>query len=272
MSRWIMTHGEAFGWLRGLPSASVDAVITDPPYSSGGAVRGDRMNGTSTKYVSSNTKDTDEGFTGDNRDQRGYLAWCTVWLAECQRVVKPGGMICLFTDWRQLPVTTDAIQCGGFVWRGIVPWIKPNPRPQMGRFAAAAEYVVWGSNGPMASREEVGCRPGYFLHQQSRGDRHHQTGKPTPVMRDIVKICDPGGLIIDPFSGSATTGVAALIEGYKFAGCEMSEHYHRIAVERLTAAEAGVQVSREDTMPGGQQGGLFGTGYDVGRAGGDRER
>lgn len=141
-------HGEALAVLAEIPTASVDAVITDPPYSSGGQVRGDRMGSARSKYVSTSAQHTLETFGGDNRDQRSYQYWCALWLAECLRVTKPGGVLAMFTDWRQLPATTDAVQAGGWVWRGIIPWVKPDARPQKGRFSASAEYVVWATNGP----------------------------------------------------------------------------------------------------------------------------
>ena len=97
--------------LADLPDASVDAVVADPPYSSGGMVRSDRANiGTVTKYTTSqNTKRADLiDFGGDNRDQRAYQYWSALWMAEAMRATKPGGIIMAFTDWRQLPATTDA--------------------------------------------------------------------------------------------------------------------------------------------------------------------
>lgn len=52
-------------------------------------------------------------------------------------------------------------------------------------------------------------------------------------MRDVVRICEPGGTILDPFAGSGTTGVAALELEYRFLGCEMAAQYARIARDRL---------------------------------------
>ncbi len=159
-----MHLGESFDWLHQAEGDSVDALITDPPYSSGGFVRGDRMSGTRTKYVQSNAAHDLPDFDGDNRDQRGFLAWCTLWLTEGVRVVKTGCPVGLFTDWRQLPITTDALQAGGFIWRGVAVWSKDgNSRPQMGRFRSDAEFVVWGSRGPMRSGEDVGCLPGTWV-------------------------------------------------------------------------------------------------------------
>ena len=55
-------------------------------------------------------------------------------------------------------------------------------------------------------------------------------------MLDVVRICEPGGLILDPFTGSGTTGVAALRLGYRFLGCELQPEYAEIAKARLTGA------------------------------------
>ena len=72
------------------------------------------------------------------QNERGSFGYrCALWLSECLRVAKAGAPICVFTDWRQLPTTTDVLQAGGFVWRGLVVWDKTEAcRPAMGRFAA----------------------------------------------------------------------------------------------------------------------------------------
>ena len=96
----------------------VDAVITDPPYSSGGQFRGDRMGATSAKYQSTEHRGLYPEFQGDTRDQRAYLMWCSLWLGIALEKTKQGGVLACFTDWRQLPTTTDAVQCGGVGMEG----------------------------------------------------------------------------------------------------------------------------------------------------------
>jgi site-specific DNA-methyltransferase (adenine-specific) len=246
--RYRMTLGEALSVLTRLPDASVDAVITDPPYSSGGATRGDRMLDTTAKYVQSGTELERPDFDGDNRDQRGYVMWCALWLGECLRVAKPGAPVCVFTDWRQLPATTDAIQAGGWIWRGIVNWDKgEGVRPQPGRFRAQAEYVVWGSRGPMAVERNVATLPGSYRIPVVKADKHHITGKPTELMRQLARICEPGGIILDPFAGSGTTGVGALMEGRRFHGIERSSGNVETSVARLEAALTGRVLEFRDT-------------------------
>ena len=62
-------------------------------------------------------------------------------------------------------------------------------------------------------------------------------------MRDIVKITEPGGRILDPFAGSGTTVLAAVLEGYSATGFELSEEYTARAVERIRAALAGYKAN-----------------------------
>ena len=246
---WSLHRGESLAWLRSLPDASVDGIVTDPPYSSGGATFADRSSRTSMKYPQSGTKAERIDFAGDTRDQRAFVIWCSIWLTECLRIAKPGSPVCVFTDWRQLAATHEALQVGGWVIRGIAPWDKTEGcRPQMGAFSAQAEYVVWGFAGPrdQSVAKEVGCLPGVFRGATSR-DRDHMTEKPIDVMRQVVRIVRPGGLILDPFAGSGSTGVAALAEGRRFAGCEVVQHYADIARGRLAEAAGG--ASRRDEHP-----------------------
>lgn len=257
---WAVLSGDALAQLRELPSASVDALVTDSPYSSGGAFRGDRTASTVTKYVSTSNADGAVDFTGDNRDQRSYGYWCALWLSECLRIAKPGAFGAVFTDWRQLPTTTDAFQAGGWVWRGIVPWDKTEQtRPQMGRPRSQCEYVVWGSSGPLDERKDVGVQPGfhsvgadpadefevppYFRERVDVRDKWHIAGKPVGLMLKIARLCVPGGVILDPFCGSGSTGVGALREGRRFIGIELDPHWHALALERLSAEADGVNLS-----------------------------
>lgn len=243
-------HGEALAFLASLPDASVDAVITDPPYSSGGMVRGDRTStDTKSKYSGGYGKQPEHAdFSGDNRDQRGYGYWVALWLAECLRVTKPGGLCLLFTDWRQLPTTTDALQSGGWVWRGIVPWYKPVTRPMPGGFAGSCEYVVWGSSGPLERDYANGSYLPGFYQANSPREREHLTQKPLEVMRKLAQVAPKGGTVLDPFMGSGTTGVAAVLEGRRFIGSEMTEHYYEVARRRIQTAEQGYHDDSGDQM------------------------
>jgi site-specific DNA-methyltransferase (adenine-specific) len=238
-----MHHGDAYTWLRTLPDAHADAVITDPPYNSGGTTASERRRQTARqKYTSGRAGDLVrelESFDGDNRDQRGYLAWLTLVLTEARRVTVPGGSLLVATDWRQLPVTTDAVQAGGWIWAGIVTWVKPRhrSRPRRGGFWNQTEHYAWGTAGPLRTDHDVYLSGAIEAAAPGAEQRQHPTEKPPALMRELVQIAPPGGLILDPFAGAGGCGAAAVQAGRRFAGCELSEHYHRVTTERLAAAQ-----------------------------------
>jgi len=70
----------------------------------------------------------------------------------------------------QLPLTTDALQCAGYTWRGVVEWDKTEGlRPQLGRFRNQAEYVVWSSKGTMPVKRRAPDLPGVVRGQRAQG-------------------------------------------------------------------------------------------------------
>ncbi len=216
--------------LQVLPTVGpVDAIITDPPYSSGGAFRSDRTRSTVEKYVSTGTAAYRPDFAGDNRDQRSFLFWSTMWLNAAYQIATPGAPIACFIDWRMLPTLTDAIQAAGWVWRGVAVWDKGFGRPTPGRFSNACEYVVWGSKGAMPERDAY--PPGIF-HSSPPKDRQHITQKPEAVMAWILRIVPPGGTILDPFMGSGTTLKAAKENGYRAIGIEADPGFCEVAAKR----------------------------------------
>lgn len=232
--------GDALRILPALPAARAKAVITDPPYSSGGLGAATRAADPREKYCQDGNDCGRPTFSGDNRDQRSFGFWATLWTIEALRLLEKGGYFLAFTDWRQLPTMTDVLQAGGLIWRGLIAWDKGrgSRAPHKGYYRHQCEYVVWGTNGPCHNRTVLGPLDGCIQQPVVKRDKHHMTGKPTPLMRQLVVCTDPGDLVVDPFSGSGTTGVAAILEGRQFVGIELSEAYCEIAARRLEGAAA----------------------------------
>ena len=109
-------RGDCLAILPGL-AGPFDAVVTDPPYSSGGQSKGDRARSTGDKYLNTGAKNFPD-FLGDTKDQRSYLHWSALWMSLCFERLAEGGLMIVFSDWRQPPVTTDAMQAAGVTWRG----------------------------------------------------------------------------------------------------------------------------------------------------------
>jgi site-specific DNA-methyltransferase (adenine-specific) len=229
--------GDALAALREMPDDSVDGVVTDPPYSSGGMFRGDRIQKTSDKYVIEGTILQRPEFLGDNRDQRSFFAWATLWLSECLRVTKPGGALLCFTDWRQLPTVTDAIQAGGWIWRGIIPWDKTEgARPQKGWFRAQCEYVITSSHGSLGKEQDRDgvCSPGFFRGAPNPAEKFHITGKPVALMESLLAPFAPGSIILDPFAGGGSTLIAAKQKGLQSIGVELDPVHCHVIKRRLS--------------------------------------
>lgn len=225
-------HGDARDVLPELEP--VDLVLTDPPYSSGGMVRSDRTNLTAAKYQRSGIRGLPE-FSGDNKDQRAWTSWMADWMSFVRQSAAPGALCFGFTDWRQLPASTDALQWAGWTWRGIVTWHKPSGRRLQGRFASDTEFIVWGSNGPMPFDLESSAGPSaVVVCNAPRGDdREHIAQKPVEVMKHLLAVVPDAQTILDPFMGSGTTLVAAKDLGRKAIGIEIEERYCSIAARRL---------------------------------------
>jgi site-specific DNA-methyltransferase (adenine-specific) len=230
----VVIRGDTLRVLKEFPDDLFGGIITDPPYASGAADQNARQKSTAQKYSSAKPESVLPDFEGDSKDQRSWTNWMTEWLQEARRCTKPGAPICMFIDWRQLPNMTDALQWAGWIWRGVLVWDKTNSRPQRGRFRQQAEFIVWGSNGHMPVDRTAPVLPGVFRQSMPAAPKRiHQTEKPLEVMRDIIKIVEPGGIILDPFAGAGTTVLAAKLEDYPAVGIELSYYYAEAAAKRI---------------------------------------
>jgi site-specific DNA-methyltransferase (adenine-specific) len=225
---------DAVEFVRDIPPNTVDMLLTDPPYCSGGLHRAARAQPTGVKYINSSTKEDYEDFDFDNMDQRSWLFWCQGWLSGAQRALKLGGLVVCFIDWRQLPALTDVIQAAGFTLRGIAVWDKTTgrARPRNGGFKQQAEFIVWASKGELPACDVY--LPGVF---QCRLDfpKKHQTEKPIELARQVVRLVPAGGTVLDLFAGSGTFLLAAKEAGLSWMGCEVNKRIYAKSVERLAA-------------------------------------
>lgn len=245
--RWEVREGNCLEVLRTLPDASVDVVITDPPY-------------------------------GDTS-----LAWdvrVAGWLPLVARVLKPSGSLWCFGSMRFFMEQAGAFD--GWRYAQDVVWEKHNGSGFADdRFKRVHEHIVqfyprgaaWGDiykepiytadatartmrrnkqpthtghieasayasheGGPRLMRSVISARSchGYAIHP---------TQKPVELLVWLIRYsCPPGGLVLDPFAGSASTGEAALQEGRRFVGIELDASYHRAASDRLMAVAAQGQL------------------------------
>ena len=120
-------------------------------------------------------------------------------------------------------------------------WVKPDGMPQFSGDRPGMGYeslVCCHAEG--RSKWNGGGRTGVFTHNKNSGGKHeHETQKPVPLMSELVGLfTNCGDLILGPFMGSGTTGVACANLGRKFIGIEIEQKYFDIACERIAAAYA----------------------------------
>ena len=240
-------QGDCMEQMQRIQDGSIDMLLTDPPYSSGGLFSGDRKCSTRTKYCSHgyNGAERFPSFSGDNMDQRSFTEFMRMVLAKAREKAKPESIAAVFTDWRQLPALTDALQAAGWVYRGIVVWSKGKCRAIPNRFRNDCEYIVWGTNGPRKTEYKPGAPvfPGcYQIPGVSSQRKNHQTEKPVELLEKLIAICQEGGTVIDPFMGSGSTGVACVNTGRSFIGIELDGGYYETAKQRIEAAAQQVKT------------------------------
>lgn len=231
--------GDALAVMPRIDNDTYDAIITDPPYASGGISTAARAQDPRVKYQQTGTLKYYPTFANDNRDQRTHLMWSVRWMDESLRLTRPGGWLMVFTDWRQLPLTSDALQISGWTWRAIITWDKTEAcRPRPGMFRNQAEFVLVATRGDLPKEQD---RPrvfpaGVWREYLRPGDKLHMTAKPINLMSHLMSVLSPASSVLDPFAGSGTTLLAARRLGHIGHGIELSPDYVRIARDRLAAS------------------------------------
>jgi hypothetical protein len=250
---WCLLHADNREAMPMLPDKSVAHVITDPPYSEhthakvrrGGSTHlpDEKVPGRPKRAVISTAAVL--GFDALVDGQREECA------AQFARVARR--WVLEFSDQEGASPWMLANLAAGLEHVRIGQWVKLNATPQFtgDRPATGAEAIVI-AHPPGRKRWNGGGRHAVWTHAIAinRGpglQREHTTQKPVELMTELVEqFTDPGDLILDPFCGSGTTGVAALRAGRRFIGIETQAGYVAVARDRLSGGVCGVP-SRDQT-------------------------
>lgn len=226
-----VTCGDAVESMRSIADDSVDVVLTDPPYSSG--TRREASKGLR-KSMTRETAD-EEWFATDSLTVR-FAHLLRVSALEWRRVLRPGGHVLCFIDWRMAPHLAAAIESADLRQVGEIVWDKDSFG--MGRyFRNQNERVLHFTKGMGSEplRRDVGnvlrCPP-------VRGGEH-PTEKPVALLRRLLSVVAPrGAVVLDPYAGSGATGVAAVAEGMRPLLIEREPRWARVCEQNLEAALA----------------------------------
>ena len=230
-----LIQGDCLQVLPTLEAGSVDAVITDPPYCSGGyleAQKNTRAQGLRTATVQA------EGFgwfPNDNMTTSG-LVWLLRSVAlQSLRLLKPNRSLFIFTDWRMVPHLAPALESSGMRYRSMIIWDKGNAGLGSG-FKPAYEVILEFTNGVTEYQRKDGQNL-IRVPRLSSAQRQHGAQKPVELIERLIAVAVPeSGIVLDGFMGSGTTGVACLNTGRRFIGIEKDAAYFAIAEQRLAQA------------------------------------
>lgn len=195
-----VVEGDCLEVLRAMPDGCVDAVVTDPPYNVGFAYAGDA--------------------SGDRKDD--YRAWCGEWLAELRRLCRGG--IAISVGMSNLPM-----------WSAMAPpdwwmcWHKP---AAMGRCHVG--FNNWEPIAVYGKPFKQGCDVVRATIKPDADLKGHPCPKPLEWGMSLVSMfCRPDGIVLDPFGGSGTVGIAAALENRRAVLIEREPAYAAIARKRL---------------------------------------
>jgi len=235
-------------FLTQLKENSVDMIFADPPYllSNGGF---SCQNG---KMVSVNKGQWDVS-NGLKKDYEFHLAWTKA----CHRALKPGGTIWISGTYHSIYICGFVLQVNKFHILNDIVWFKPNASPNLSCrfFTASHETLIWARKDKKAKHKfnynlmKNGDWPGDFIKKPNLQMRSvwamgtpkpsekkfgkHPTQKPIDLLvRIILASTDKGDLVIDPFAGSSTTGLAAFLNDRKFIGIDLEKKYLDLSIKR----------------------------------------
>lgn len=236
-----LRNENCFDFLPGIASNSVDLILIDPPYevSRETNFRSGEETGRDTDRfrVSMDFGEWDQGFTGLDSV-----------IGECFRILKKGGTLICFYDLWKITTLKDYFEKNGFKQLRFIEWVKTNPVPinsKVNYLTNSREIAVVGvkSGKPTFHSEyDKGIYECPICHDKGR---FHPTQKPLALFEELIrKHSNEGDLVLDCFSGAATTAVAAYNTSRNFIGCELNKEYFDKSLDRVM--EAMKEKSPED--------------------------
>ncbi|MBN4056767.1 site-specific DNA-methyltransferase [bacterium AH-315-J21] len=241
------------------PANSVDMVFADPPYnlSNGG------FTVHAGKRVSVNKGSWDKS-SGLKEDFEFHLKW----IETVRRILKPNGTIWVSGTYHSIYQCGFALQLSKYHILNDISWFKPNASPNLScrYFTASHETLIWARKEKKEKHvfnydamkngnwpEDQLKKPGLQMRSvwsmgtpkpTEKTFGKHPTQKPMHLLRRIILAStNEGDLIVDPFTGSSTTGIAAAQLGRKFIGIDTESKYLDVSIQRFE--ELKLSKSRE---------------------------
>lgn len=246
---FILYNADSLKLLEELPENSIDMIFADPPYnlSNGG------FSLHAGKRVSVNKGDWDVS-KGIKKDFEFHYNW----IKACRRVLKPNGTIWISGTYHSIYECGFALQGLGYKILNDISWYKPNASPNLScrYFTASHENLVWAMkdkkgkhtfnydimrngewNGDFIKRPNKQMRSVWSINTPNSWEKKfgkHPTQKPFELLKRIILASTKKeDIVLDPFTGSSTTGLVATMFGRKFVGIDTEKRYLDLSRKRF---------------------------------------
>lgn len=238
-------RGDAIEVLRSLPDGSLDCVLTDPPYCSGGVTEASRGRATHQGLRSEGIRSGRfEWFEGDVMTTPGLVWLIREMAVQAQRLLPPTGHLLVFADWRMVPMLAPAIESAGLRYRSHIIWDKGHFGCGLGFRPRHETILHFTSRAPAFHTADVGNL--IVCPRVPTGDREHAAQKPMKLLRDLIRVTVPvGGVVADPFGGSGSLALAAKAEGRRSV---MVEREPAMVDAILSALRGGIPALEQATL------------------------
>lgn len=250
---FVLYNADCLKLMEQLPENSIDMIFADPPYN----LSNDGFSVHAGKRVSVNKGDWDKS-KGFKDDYDFHYRW----LSACRRILKPQGTLWVSGTYHSIYQCGHALQSLGYHILNDISWFKPNASPNLSCrfFTASHETLIWARKDKKAKHTfnyaEV-CKYDWgddFLKKPNKQMRSvwaigppkseekkfskHPTQKPLDLLKRIVLASTKkDDIVLDPFTGSSTTGLAAYLFGRKFIGIDTEKDYLNLSVKRFEELE-----------------------------------
>jgi DNA modification methylase len=227
MAEIELYHGDCLEVMVGMPSGSVDVVLTDPPFSSGTRKEGSK--GVRRSMVRS--MEDEDWYSTDCLTTHGFMWLMRQCAFQWRRLLKRGGHVFVFIDWRMAPHLAAAVESVDLRHKMTLVWNKVHFG--MGDcFRNQHEFILHFTHG--MGRKPARRDVGNVLSFPPVRDGDHPNEKPVPLLREILSVVvRPGYTVLDNFMGSGAVGVAAYLTGCQFVGIDVDPEFYEVSRRRL---------------------------------------
>jgi len=230
-----------------MPKGKAHLILTDPPYNASNGGVNLPNNKTGGAYYKVNEK-------WDKFSYDGYMDFTKKWVDEADKLLVPNGSFMVCGSLHNIGEVIITLKDKGYKFINLITWKKTNPMPNITRrtLTHSTEFIVWFVKGKgwkfnyddmkkynkgkqLRDVWEFSLCQGAERIKGKNGKSAHPTQKPLELFKRLIEmVTDEGDIVIDPFIGSGTTGLAALKDNRHFIGYEIDPDYVKLAEKRLS--------------------------------------